>query len=54
MKFCINFLNKNFILSTKFFGEKLIKSFDLEETKYYKKAKRDKKKAYFFLYNLKS
>ncbi|MEC8265647.1 MAG: hypothetical protein VX009_02395 [Pseudomonadota bacterium] len=46
-------LNKNFELSTQFFGEKLIKTFDLVETKYYKKAKKNKKKAYFFLYNIK-
>ncbi|MEL0245810.1 MAG: hypothetical protein VW954_01185 [Alphaproteobacteria bacterium] len=47
------YLNKNFILSTDLFGEKLIKYFDLEETKYYKKAKNNKKKTYFFLYSLK-
>jgi len=47
------YLNKNFILSTDLFGEKLIKYFDLEETKYYKKAKNKKKKTYFFLYSLK-
>ena len=47
------YLNKNFILSTNLFGEKLIKYFDLEETKYYKKAKNKKKKTYFFLYSLK-
>ena len=47
------YLNQNFILSTDLFGEKLIKYFDLEETKYYKKAKNNKKKAYFFLYSLK-
>ena len=41
-------LDKNFILSTSFFGEKLIKSFDLEETKYYKKANKNKKKHIFF------
>ena len=46
------YLNKNFILSTNLFGEKLIKYFDLEETKYYKKAKNNKK-TYFFLYSLK-
>ena len=42
------YLNKNFILSTNLFGEKLIKYFDLEETKYYKKAKNNKKKHIFF------
>ena len=47
------YLNKNFILSTDLFGEKLIKYFDLEETRYYKKAKNKKKKTYFFLYSLK-
>ena len=46
-------LDKNFILSTSFFGEKLIKTFDLEETKYYKKANKNKRKTYFFLYNVK-
>ena len=45
--------NKNFLLSTSLFGDKLIKSFDLEETKYYKKAIRNKKKAFFFLFNIK-
>ena len=46
-------LDKNFILSTSFFGEKLIKTFDLEETKYYKKANKNKRNTYFFLYNVK-
>ena len=43
------YLNKNFILSTDLFGEKLIKYFDLEETKYYKKAKIIKKNIFFFV-----
>ena len=47
------YLNKNFILSTDLFGEKLIKYFDLEETKYYKKTKNNNKKTYFFSYSLK-
>ena len=47
-------MDKNFVLSTSLFGEKLINSFDLVETKYYKKAKKNKKKTYFFLYNVKT
>ena len=47
------YLDENFILSTSFFGKKLIKTFDLEETKYYKKANKNKRKTYFFLYNVK-
>ena len=41
-------------ISTSLFGEKLINSFDIVETKYYKKAKKNKKKTYFFLYNVKT
>tara|TARA_Y100000991_G_C21912522_1_gene322959 strand:- start:75 stop:737 length:663 start_codon:yes stop_codon:yes gene_type:complete len=47
------YLDKSFTLSTTIFGEKLIKFFDIKETKYYKKAKNNKKKTYFFLYNIK-
>ena len=48
------YTDKNFVLSTSLFGEKLINSFDIVETKYYKKAKKNKKKTYFFLYNVKT
>ena len=47
-------MDENYILSTSLFGKKLINSFDLGETKYYKKAKKNKKKTYFFLYNVKT
>ena len=48
------YMDENYILSTSLFGKKLINSFDLVETKYYKKAKKNKKKTYFFLYNVKT
>ena len=34
------YMDENYILSTSLFGKKLINSFDLVETKYYKKAKK--------------
>ena len=41
-------LDKNFILSTSFFGEKLIKTFDLEETNIIKRQIKIKEKHIFF------
>ncbi len=45
------YLDKNFLLSPNLFGEKLFNYFGLKETKYYKKAKKNRNKSYFFLFN---
>ena len=43
-------LDKNFLLSSELFGKKLFNYFELRETKYYKKAKKNRNKSYFFLF----
>jgi len=45
------YLDKNFMPSSEIFGKKLFNFFGLKETKYYKKAKKNKNKSYFFLFN---
>ena len=45
------YLDKNFRPSSEIFGEKLFNYFGLKETKYFKKAKKNKNKSYFFLFN---
>jgi len=45
------YLDKNFLLSSEIFGQKLFNYFDLKETKYYKKAIENENKSYFFLFN---
>ena len=43
-------LDKNFLLSSELSGKKLFNYFGLRETKYYKKAKKNRNKSYFFLF----
>jgi len=43
-------LDKNFLLSSELFGNRLFNYFGLRETKYYKKAKKNRNKSYFFLF----
>ena len=45
------YLDKIFFPSSEIFGQKLFNYFGLKETKYYKKAKKNENKSYFFLFN---